>query len=562
MRTLLLFLGLAACVAAGSSVNAAVSFTGDVSLPSSGNWTVGINEAGSLTIDGGSTLQSFDGLQIGGSSQGTVNVTGPGTLVSFNSPIEVGSSNQGFGNSIGIGRLNVLNGAELRTDSDLDLSEAGQLSFVTVGGVGSLLAVDDDYGPAIPGFSSTTVSDGGVLFVGRDFGPAGRVTVDGVGSTVLGGFGTFRVGEQFTASGGASVVLPNHTADVLPTGRLSIDDAALRFDTVLNAGLITGSGLIETRSINNNATGRIEARAGDDLAFTSDPNNSPFSLVNFGEVLVDGGLLSFDIPVVNNANGFDGTGTITLSSGELRAQPGNFGNPSFTNQSLFAATGGVSHVRGAVVNNSNGQIAVTNDSTLIFHDSVTNQSSGEISVMPGATAVFLGGLTNSQGGTLLANLAGTSDDTGFGTAEVVGLAQFLGATVDVASIGGFEPSLGDSFTLLTASSIVGEPTLGSVPALAPGLGWELNQTSNALTLGVVAALPGDVNGDLIVSAADYAVLRSSGGPTLGSDLDDWRASFGAAVAAQGPASVGAVPEPATFMMLVTAVLPCGRRRSR
>jgi len=144
---------------------------------------------------------------------------------------------------------------------------------------------------------------------------------------------------------------------------------------------------------------------------------------------------------------------------------------------------------------------------LIFHDDV-DALDGVISVFPGSTAVLLGDLTVQPQATLLAELAGTDDDNGFGTAEVVGEAMLMG-TVSVSLAGGYEPQAGDSFQLLSAGGgISGALSLGDVPALAGGLGWGLDVGANHVVLNVLApVLDGDYNRNGIVDAADYTVYR-------------------------------------------------------
>ena len=94
----------------------------------------------------------------------------------------------------------------------------------------------------------------------------------------------------------------------------------------------------------------------------------------------------------------------------------------------------------------------------------------------------------------------------------------------------------------------------------------------------------DLNGDGVVDAADYVVLRDSGGagsndPTAGVGLAEWRQQFGEAIpdltamdammsaAVASFVTAAAVPEPSTLTMLLmatavmTRVVQCSRRRS-
>jgi hypothetical protein len=69
---------------------------------------------------------------------------------------------------------------------------------------------------------------------------------------------------------------------------------------------------------------------------------------------------------------------------------------------------------------------------------------------------------------------------------------------------------------------------------------------------------GDFNGDGHVDAADYIVLRNTGGSPQ--DFDAWRANFGTSLGS-GPLSDGGVSEPSSgWLLLLGAALLFGRLR--
>jgi hypothetical protein len=226
----------------------------------------------------------------------------------------------------------------------------------------------------------------------------------------------------------------------------------------------------------------------------------------------------------------------------------------------LAATGGVNDFYGRITNMFNGQIAVTNQSVMIFHDDVTAQA-GTITVFPGSSAVFLEDLTMSPGATLLADLAGTDDDTGFGQIEVVGNA-LLSGSLAVTLAGDFTPQVGDTFPLVTAGGIGGSLSLGAMPGLPDGLAWSLGGDEHRVVLSVVPALAGDYNVDGRVNAADYVLWRraanqsgaglaadgNQSGAVTGADYDFWRSHYGNAAAAG--ASLAAIPEPGSVLSLL------------
>jgi hypothetical protein len=91
--------------------------------------------------------------------------------------------------------------------------------------------------------------------------------------------------------------------------------------------------------------------------------------------------------------------------------------------------------------------------------------------------------------------------------------------------------------------------------LPSGLDWNVVYSNFAVLLEVVApTLLGDFNEDGAVDAADYVVWRRSGGSQDG--YNAWRANFGrsnGSGSAGASPSLAALPEPATFILLIAAL---------
>ena len=82
-----------------------------------------------------------------------------------------------------------------------------------------------------------------------------------------------------------------------------------------------------------------------------------------------------------------------------------------------------------------------------------------------------------------------------------------------------------------------------------------------LQVFVVPALPGDFNSDNVVDAADYVIWRKSNGSPASYNL--WRAHFSQPPGSSSSASASAaVPEPATFLLLMFGAAGWCLRRSR
>ena len=180
-----------------------------------------------------------------------------------------------------------------------------------------------------------------------------------------------------------------------------------------------------------------------------------------------------------------------------------------------------------------------------------------------------------SGAQLLIEIAGTAPgdfDRVIGTGDIT-----LGGTLDVTFLGGFVPTAGESFEIISFASQSGEF------ASVNGAGFLNNQSyllpiSTSTDLTLRGFIPGDGNLNDTVDAADYTVWANGFG-TAGADLTVgdyngngivdaadytlWANNFGQMVAAPaGPAA--AVPEPSTFLLAIVGIigLSCCRRRRR
>jgi fibronectin-binding autotransporter adhesin len=529
-RPVLAVFVLALTAAIGNCPNSAfgtISFTGDT-VVSSSQFIVGNQSFGTFRIDGGSTYTTSSSSVIIGFQQGAfgiATVSGAGSQWTFSntSGVDVGNS--------GVGRLEILGGA-----------------VVTFGN-----------------------SCCGGIDVANSNASQGTVVVDGPGSLL--NTGGVNLGNSPTSGG--SAVLQINNGGTVNTGQMTIwtgarvelDGGFLRTNQLTqNNGAIIGAGEIQlalTSTLTNN--GRLEQRGGE-LRITGVMG----MVQNAGAIAAEGGTLEFNRAITNTTQG-ENAGEITLRNGVVRTGLLTTSGPQLTNSGILAAIGGTNDFYGRVSNTTTGRIAVTNHSVLIFHDDVS--ADGVITVFPGSSAVFLEDLTMNPGSMLLADLAGTNQNTGFGDVEVVGTAQLAGA-VSASLSGGYSPQAGDSFQLVAGSSLAGSLALGDMPALASGLMWDLDFEPNLVVLSVVPGLAGDYNRNGRVDNADYVVWRRTLGET-GNDLaadgnsngvvDDadynfWRGRFGNSIGS-GAAQGAPVPEPASALVF-SAVFGLVARRAR
>lgn len=177
------------------------------------------------------------------------------------------------------------------------------------------------------------------------------------------------------------------------------------------------------------------------------------------------------------------------------------------------------------------------------------------------TLSIQGRFASSSDATLAVELGGTPAGSQYDQLIVdgsVGLAGTL--SVSLVNLGGgtFVPSVGNTFTLISATDGVGG-TFGSV--LGPdGYNWRVNYNANNVQL--LVGNPGDFNNDGIVDARDYVVWRNNSlGPL---NYAAWRSKFGVTYASgAGLEGNNGVPEPASALLLIVVGLsgvPCRRGR--
>jgi hypothetical protein len=133
---------------------------------------------------------------------------------------------------------------------------------------------------------------------------------------------------------------------------------------------------------------------------------------------------------------------------------------------------------------------------------------------------------------------------------VAGLATLAGTLV-ATLVGEESLAPNDSFTLLTATGgIAGAFDQWVLPDLPDDQFWFIEYDTNQVRATVEEIIPGDFNLDGTVDAADYVAWIKTGGNET--QLGEWRSNFGSSVANEPPPASAAVPEPATWWMLLCA----------
>ncbi len=296
---------------------------------------------------------------------------------------------------------------------------------------------------------------------------------------------------------------------------------------------------------------------------------------------------------VNGGGQFSVTGGAQVNSGNV--QIGVLPNDSW-HRHVDASTW---------TNSANFDVGVGGTATLTVVSSGTLTSADTISVGPHGTvegnaqinATLHNGGTLAPGvssspsnnvgtlhlsGSYLQTAAGALDiqlgsATGFDKLAITGAAT-LGGALNVSLTGGFTPSTGQTFDLLTATGgVTGQFSSFNLPSLLTGGHgpfWNVVYTSTDVILKLITPPTGDYNHNGVVDAADYVVWRDELGRTginlpadgdgdntiTQNDYNIWRANFGNH-SGSGSAAVAnsAVPEPPSLILIVTGVLMLSSR---
>ncbi|HEX5470284.1 MAG TPA: peptidylprolyl isomerase, partial [Lacipirellulaceae bacterium] len=180
------------------------------------------------------------------------------------------------------------------------------------------------------------------------------------------------------------------------------------------------------------------------------------------------------------------------------------GGLTFANKDAFIDTGATFTGAGGLTIGVNRTLGIREGYTL--NRALNNHGTLAPGLELGAITVQSSYLQFSDG-TLNIEIAGTAPDSQYDQLKVTGTgnAAFLAGKLQLSFIAGFTPSLGNSFTVLTAPSIVLNFSSFNLPQLTiPGAVWHENLSSTSIAMSLDYA---DYNHDGVVDAADYIVWR-------------------------------------------------------
>jgi T5SS/PEP-CTERM-associated repeat protein len=487
-------------------------------------------------------------------SKGTINVAGGGLDITGSAPeveLPIGY--------IGTGTLDINTGGHVNVsggNGDVSLGEnVGADGTVNLSGKSAV---------GVP--SSLNVADH--LYVGKD--GHGVISVSGGASLTT---GTGEIGSQHGSMGSALIeghgTSWNNTFIRLGnrgTGFLSIRDGARVVGVSLLIGQQAGSG--GTLIVDG-----IDSRVEENLVVVGSQGTGMMTITGGGKVLTGTSVGGSSIAPVLGSSGtvlIDGLGS-AWSNVNPNADPLIVGGSGGGSALLIVQNQG--SVSAPPKGMSIGPLGVLRGDGFAYGD-VTNNGAVEPGTSPG-TLTINGNFTQNSGGRLRIDLGGPSN---FDQLIVSGNAA-LGGTLELTHQPGTALRAGDSFDILVSIFGTVAGTFGSVLKSAEpgGINFDAtityHQSAVTVTVTSIQGVAGDYTHDGLVDAADYTIWRDTLGQTgislaadgNGDNVIDagdytvWMSNFGNHAGA-GAGAIAAVPEPSTFVLLLTGILTLGSCR--
>jgi T5SS/PEP-CTERM-associated repeat protein len=504
-----------------------------------GELIVGDVGNGTMTQTGG-TLAASDEIVIGlaEGATGVVNVSG-GDFKADGRSILVGFD--------GNGTLNVSGTGNVRANFDM-------LVGFLEGGVGTV------------NLTGGTI-EAGFLFTNSFTGPAGSTAV----MTQTGGTFNARIAYVLGQSAGTTTMTHSGGAINAPTN---------------NGDMVVSDGNGNTTTYNISGTATVNLLHNFIVGAFGGSNgtvNQTGGTITAGDNLLIGhdgnGVWNMNGGTNNAANVFLGNfdssnGTLKISSGTLNLT----GNLNVGG--ALASNAAPDRVEPDGANGAQGQALDANGTLIVSGSAATIDVAGNFLANPDDKSAFrsdpfIAGADNSATlGFEIFNATGTS------LIDVVGIADLDGAVIDLDLMGGFTPTAGATFDLLTASSF-GSTGVGTTQNVGTGEAFTLaSEDAGVFSLALVPggrgeilratflAAPGndaDFDNDGDVDGADFLTWQrglglsgatatnaagNANGDSIinGADLAVWRSEFGP----PSVPAVGAVPEPGAAALLLIA----------
>ena len=494
-----------------NALGALATSTGKLTFANNANFTTAGNfsNTGTLTVNSGSsfsvagTLAQISGSTLSGGTfllGGNLNV-GSGISITTNSStltLEGGTIMSGAANALaGLSKntksLTLANGASFTTGGSF--TNSGTLTVNS----GSTFAVNPS--GSLTNYNSTSKTlTGGTYSVAGTLSAANLNIVTDAANITLNGTG------QFVNSTNSSNALAGLTT-IASTGSFTLASNA-KFTTAgnfTNSGKLTvnsGSTFSVAGTLSNLSSGTLSGGTytiGGMLQLTSAnggiiTNSATLTLTGPSAKILDGTnnalstfnnntgtfTLSGNAALTTASSNFSNTGTVVVSKGSTLTVGGT------TNS--YNQTAGTTTVDGTLAGNGTAGISLTGGKLQGAGTLKGNVSSNAaINVGDAGKAGLLaitGTYSQLSSGTLNVSIGGTTVGTQYSQLKVTGTAS-LGGTLTAGMVNAFTPSVGQTFTILTASSISGAFTNTTI-AINTTEHFVISYTSTGVVLTVVA----------------------------------------------------------------------------
>lgn len=517
-----------------NSTNALASLatnTGKLTLGSGTAFTTSassFSNTGTLTLAAGSTFTAPALAQISGTTlSGGTFVLGGNLDLNSGVSITTNSSTltlEGTG-TIKSGSANALAGLATNTKS---LTLADDANFTTTGNFSNTGTLTVDSGStfkvtsALSQYHSTTNTlQGGTFVVGGNLDAAlgangietdsSNITLDGTGEIVN------------TSASNANGLLNLNTISSTGAFTLASDANFTTAGNLTNSGKLTvnaGSTLTVTGSLTNLATGTLTGGTytiGGTLQLTSanggiQTNDATLTLTGASAKILDG--TSNALSTFNNNDGsltlssaatlttatsasFNNSGTVDLAKGTALTVGGTNNaydqtSGTTTVDGTLTVAGGLSLTGGTIQGAGTIKANTSNDATINVGDA------GKAGLL-----TITGTYTQLSSATLNVSIGGATADTQYSQLKISGTAS-LGGTLTAALVNSFTPTVGQTFTILTASSVSGTFTNSTI-AINSSEHFVVSYTSTSVVLTVVSGAASSNNPPQ--AAAQVAVAK-------------------------------------------------------
>jgi len=520
------------------------ALAGLTSITSTGALTIGgvaftdtgaFSNAGSLTILSGESFTVGSLTQISGTTlaAGTYVLDANLNLSGANESITTNSATLTLGGGT-IENANNTNALAGLTSNTRSLTLANNANFTTAGSFSNSgeLTVNSGSTFTVTGAlsqykSASNALQGGTFVVGGTLAlAAGANGIETDASNItMDGTGTIK-----NTTGGANTNALANLNTIASTGSLTLASDA-NFTTAANftnSGKLTvnaGSKLTVTGTLSNLSSGTLTGGTytiGGTLQLASahggiTTNAASLTLSGTSAKILDGtanALSTFD----NNTGALDLASGITLvtanstftNSGTVDVAKGTIFEAGTGAAKEYSQTAGTTTVDGTLAGGGTTGISITGGTVLgagTLHGNTSNGAS--ISAGDAGKAGLLtitGTYTQLASGSLNVNVGGTTVGTLYSQVKISGTAS-LGGTLAVTLINSFTPTIGQTFTVLTAAGGLGGTTFtNSTVAINSSEQFDISYTSTGVVLTVVSTAPSNSNKsaqpDAVLAAAD------------------------------------------------------------